>query len=57
LELCPNACARTAPGSRASKPVPPPHSVKYFAASELMEQVQDRAWLAKEKCRREKSSG
>jgi len=26
---------------------PPTHSVKYFAASELLEQVQDRAWLAK----------
>jgi hypothetical protein len=26
---------------------PPPHSVKYFAASELLEQVQDRARLAK----------
>jgi hypothetical protein len=26
---------------------PPPHSVKYFAASELLEQVEDRAWLAK----------
>jgi hypothetical protein len=26
---------------------PPPHSVKYFAASELVEQVKDRTWLAK----------
>jgi hypothetical protein len=26
---------------------PPPHSVKYFAASELLKQVQDRTWLAK----------
>ena len=26
---------------------PPQHSVKYFAASELLEQVKDRAWLAK----------
>jgi hypothetical protein len=26
---------------------PPPNSVKFFAASELLEQVQDRAWLAK----------
>jgi hypothetical protein len=25
----------------------PPHSVKFFAASELLEQVQDRTWLAK----------
>ena len=24
-----------------------PHNVKYFAASELLEQIQDRAWLAK----------
>jgi hypothetical protein len=26
---------------------PPAMSVKYFAASELLEQVQDRTWLAK----------
>jgi hypothetical protein len=26
---------------------PPPSSVKFFAASELLEQVEDRAWLAK----------
>src|ERR1039457_5820179 len=26
---------------------PPPISVKYFAALELLEQVQDRTWLAK----------
>jgi hypothetical protein len=26
---------------------PPSHSVKFFAASELLEQVRDRAWLAK----------
>ena len=26
---------------------PPPHSVKYFAASELLEQVQNQTWLAK----------
>jgi hypothetical protein len=26
---------------------PPPNSVKYFAASELLEQMKDRAWLAK----------
>jgi hypothetical protein len=26
---------------------PPPNSVKFFAASELLEQVQDRTWLAK----------
>jgi hypothetical protein len=34
---------------RLLKPLgnPPPHSVKYFAASELLEQVKDRAWLAK----------
>jgi hypothetical protein len=34
---------------RLLKPLgnPPPNSVKYYAASELLEQVQDRAWLAK----------
>ena len=34
---------------RLLKPLgnPQPHSVKYFAASELLEQVRDRAWLAK----------
>jgi hypothetical protein len=26
---------------------PPPHSVKFFAASELLEQVKDRTWLGK----------
>jgi hypothetical protein len=26
---------------------PPPNSVKYFAASDLLEQVKDRAWLAR----------
>jgi hypothetical protein len=26
---------------------PPPNSVKFFAASELLELVEDRAWLAK----------
>jgi hypothetical protein len=26
---------------------PPPNSVKFFAALELLEQVQDRTWLAK----------
>ena len=26
---------------------PSPYNVKFFAASELLEQVQDRAWLAK----------
>ena len=26
---------------------PPPHSVKYFAASKLLEQMEDRTWLAK----------
>ncbi len=26
---------------------PPPHGVKYFAASELLEQVKDQAWLTK----------
>jgi len=35
--------------ARLLKPLgnPPPSSVKYFAASELLEQVQDRTWLAK----------
>jgi hypothetical protein len=35
--------------ARLLKPLgnPPPHSVKFFAALELLEQVQDRAWLAK----------
>jgi hypothetical protein len=35
--------------ARLLKPLgnPPPNSVKFFAASELLEQVQDRAWLAK----------
>jgi len=35
--------------ARLLKPLgnPPPHSVKFFAASELLEQVEDRAWLAK----------
>ena len=35
--------------ARLLKPLgnPPPHSVKYFAASELLEQLKDRAWLAK----------
>ena len=35
--------------ARLLKPLgnPPLHSVKYFAAPELLEQVQDRAWLAK----------
>jgi hypothetical protein len=35
--------------ARLLKPLgnPPPNSVKYFAASELLEQVNDRAWLAK----------
>jgi hypothetical protein len=35
--------------ARLLKPLgnPPPHSVKYFAASELLEQVRDRTWLAK----------
>jgi hypothetical protein len=34
---------------RLLKPLgnPPPHSVKYIAASELLEQVKDRASLAK----------
>jgi hypothetical protein len=26
---------------------PPPNSVKFFAASEVLEQIQDRTWLAK----------
>jgi hypothetical protein len=36
-------------GARLLKPLgnPPPNSVKFFAASELLEQVQDRTWLAK----------
>jgi len=36
-------------GARLLKPLgnPPPNSVKFFAASELLEQVKDRAWLAK----------
>jgi hypothetical protein len=35
--------------ARLLKPLgnPPPHSVKYFASLELVEQVQDRTWLAK----------
>jgi len=35
--------------ARLLKPLgnPPSSSVKYFAASELLEQVEDRAWLAK----------
>ena len=35
--------------ARLLKPLgnPPPNSVKFFAASELLEQVKDRAWLAK----------
>ena len=35
--------------ARLLKPLgnPPPNSVKYFAASELLEQVKDRTWLAK----------
>ena len=35
--------------ARLLKPLgnPPPNSVKFFAASELLELVQDRAWLAK----------
>jgi hypothetical protein len=35
--------------ARLLKPLgnPQPSSVKYFAASELLEQVQDRTWLAK----------
>jgi len=35
--------------ARLLKPlgVAPPNSVKFFAASELLELVQDRAWLAK----------
>jgi hypothetical protein len=34
---------------RLLKPLgnPPPNSIKFFAASELLEQVQDRTWLAK----------
>jgi hypothetical protein len=35
--------------ARLLKPLgnPPPNSVKFFAASELLEQVQDRTWLTK----------
>ena len=35
--------------ARLLKPLgnPPPNSVKYFAASELLEQVKDRTWLGK----------
>jgi hypothetical protein len=35
--------------ARLLKPLgnPPPNSVKFFAASELLEQVKDRSWLAK----------
>jgi hypothetical protein len=35
--------------ARLLKPLgnPPSHSVKFFAASELLEQVKDRSWLAK----------
>jgi hypothetical protein len=35
--------------ARLLKPLgnPPPNSVKYFAALELLEQAQDRTWLAK----------
>ena len=35
--------------ARLLKPLgnPPPHSVKFFAASELLELVKDRAWLGK----------
>ena len=35
--------------ARLLKPLgnPPPNSVKYFAASELLELVEDRTWLAK----------
>jgi hypothetical protein len=35
--------------ARLLKPLgnPPPHSVKYFAALELVEQMKDRTWLAK----------
>ena len=35
--------------ARLLKPLgnPPPNSVKFFTASELLEQVQDRTWLAK----------
>ena len=36
-------------GPRLLKPLgnPPPNSVKYFAALEVMEQAKDRTWLAK----------
>ena len=36
-------------GARLLKPLgnPPPNSVKFFAAHEVLEQAKDRAWLAK----------
>ena len=36
-------------GARLLKPLgnPPPNSVKYFAAIEVLEQAKDRTWLAK----------
>ena len=36
-------------GARLLKPLgnPPPNNVKFFAASELLELVEDRAWLGK----------
>jgi hypothetical protein len=35
--------------ARLLKPLgnPPSHSVKYFASVELLEQIEDRTWLAK----------
>ena len=35
--------------ARPLKPLgnPPPNGIKFFAASELLEQVKDRAWLVK----------
>ena len=40
---------RRVPALRLLKPLgnPPPNSVKFFAVSELLELVEDRAWLAK----------
>lgn len=47
-----NCQAHNAPilvAARLLKPLgnPPPNSVKFFAASELLQLVEDRAWLAK----------
>jgi hypothetical protein len=46
---CQPSDVRILVGARLLKPLgnPPPNSVKFFAASELLEQIQDRTWLAK----------